>query len=184
MSQIVVALVGVSGVGKTTFLHQLAQTLSFQHLTAGSLIAEARSQSAASRDDLRLSNLDENQSLLVRGFECALNPRARLVVLDGHVVIHNESGLHSVGSIVFSKLGIKLIGHLEADPARVHLNRASDVGRNRPIISIEKISDHQAKSRSEALKVAADLGIDFVSIMLSDAESVERFRSQLEHLTT
>lgn len=160
LSQRVIALVGVSGVGKTTFLKRVGAACDFQHLTAGSLIAKAKSVKPAARDSLRLSDLDENQRLLVRGFTETRDPAAQTVILDGHVVIHHATGLSPIASQVFSCLGIDLIAHLEDDPARIHSNRTLDTYRKRPSLSIEVIRNHQARSLAEAHRVAGDLKIE------------------------
>ena len=74
MSQRVVAFTGISGVGKTTFLKKFTEQMAFQHVTGGSLIAAARNAVSDSRDDLRYSDLDENQRLLIQGFHSASLP--------------------------------------------------------------------------------------------------------------
>ena len=66
MSQQIVAFTGLSGIGKTTFLRHLAESIKFQHLTGGSLIAAARDANPDERDALRYADLDENQRMLIR----------------------------------------------------------------------------------------------------------------------
>ena len=161
MRQRIVALVGISGVGKTTFLKQVAANCVFQHLTAGSVIARAKAAELAARDSLRLSDLDGNQRLLIQGFATARDPTAYFVILDGHVVIHTENSLLPIESWVFASLGINEIAHLEADPAQVHSNRAKDANRQRPSLSVDEIRNHQARSSAEARRVADDLRIEF-----------------------
>lgn len=177
MSQKIIAFVGISGVGKTTFLKKVAKTLKFQHLTAGSLIAGTRAISSGSRDDLRLSNLDENQRLLVQGFDDARDPTAHIVVMDGHVVIHSAEGLVPIDSRVFSCLGVNLIAHLEADPAQIHSNRAMDSSRQRPQLSVHDLHYHQKRSLDEARRVADDLGIELKTLRQDDVDAFVLFLS-------
>lgn len=129
MIQKTIALVGISGVGKTTFLKNLASELTFQHLTAGTLISEGKSLEREDRDKLRLSNINENQRLLILGFHRARDPNIPFVVMDGHVVIHGAEGLEIIGSDVFEALGIDAMMHLVAPPERILENRLKDAGR-------------------------------------------------------
>lgn len=175
MKQRVMALVGISGVGKTTFLKRIAAACAFQHLTAGSLIALAKSSDPVNRDSLRLSDLEENQSLLIRGFAQARDLAARVVILDCHVVVHGLTGLWPIESRVFSSLNVCLIAHLEADPIQIHLNRTRDLTRQRPLLSSDEIRSHQVRSLAEAQRVADDLRIEFMSLRHEDAVTFGRF---------
>lgn len=174
MKQKTVAVVGISGVGKTTFLKKLAKTCEFQHLTAGSLIARARSLSFSDRDSLRYSNLGDNQRLLIEGFVEARDPDADVVILDGHVVIDSPDGLTPIDSQVFERIGVDLIAHLEADPFQVFCNRQKDISRERPVLEIEDISTHQRRSLAEARRVAEDLGVKLVRLTHDDAVAFGR----------
>ena len=126
MRQRVVAVTGISGVGKTTFLRELADLVTFQHITGGSLIAANREASPDQRDALRYADLDENQRLLIKGFEAARDPAADLVVFDGHVIIDDGSGLQKLPAHVFRVLGVTMMVHLEAEPTRISINRFTD----------------------------------------------------------
>ena len=60
MTQRVIALTGISGVGKTTFLRSLSNVLSFQHLTGGSLIGAGRTAELECRDNMRHQDVDDS----------------------------------------------------------------------------------------------------------------------------
>ncbi len=160
MSAKIVALTGISGVGKTTFLERLKEHLVFQHLTGGSLIAAARDHEAPKRDELRYADLDENQRLLIHGFALARDLAAEIVILDGHVVIDTDTGLTKLPTNVFRQLGVASMVHLETDPARIAANRAGDNARERPIYDIDTLAAQQEASREHAKKIAAELDID------------------------
>lgn len=166
----IIALVGISGVGKTTFLKKLAPSLAFQHLTAGSLIARAQKAEKKPRDDLRLADVDENQRLLVEGFNLACNRSAPLIILDGHCIIHGDVGVRHIQSQVFSLLGVRLMVHLEADPLQVQINRSSDMTRERPSLQIAELSAHQTQSLSHAQHIASELKIGFLPLKHSDLD--------------
>lgn len=160
MNQRTIAFVGISGVGKSTFLRSAAKKVAFQHLTAGSLIGKARE---SERDGLRLQNIDENQRLLIAGFEMAKNSTDNLIVIDGHVIIDAGNGLQEISANVFAALRVCAIVHLEAEAMQILTNRAGDKSRDRPILSVNELAAHQISSRSAALDIARSLAIPFRS---------------------
>ena len=164
MSQRIVALTGISGVGKTTLLNRLAERLDFQHVTGGSLIAATRDADPRTRDAIRHADLDENQRLLIEGFALIRDPNAKLIIMDGHVVIDDGTQLLKIPHQVFSALGISEMVHLEAEPEQIAANRLGDTSRARPAHSIEILSQHQQLSRAHAIAVAKTLGISCHSV--------------------
>lgn len=181
MSQLIVAVLGISGVGKTTFLHSVAETLCFQHLTAGTLISSARSE-AGSRDNLRLNDIRENQALLVAGFATAKDATAPLIILDGHAVIHGALGLVSVPAGVFADMGVGAIAHFEADPQRISTNRAGDSLRSRPSLTVDELAFQQLKSLEAAQQVATSLKLPFRRFTGSDASAFCAFAEDASRL--
>lgn len=164
MRKRIVAFTGISGVGKTTFLRDLVELVPFQHLTGGSLIAAARDACPNQRDALRHADLDENQRLLIAGFELVRDPEADLIIMDGHVIIDDGNGLQKLPTHVFDALGITMMIHLEAEPVRISTNRSMDRSRSRPTYSVEILAQHQDMSRAHAQSIAAELGVEFRSI--------------------
>jgi adenylate kinase len=164
MRQNVVALTGISGVGKTTFLKNLAKYISFQHLTAGSLINAGKQSNPQERDTLRFNSLDENQNLLIEGFFACRNSEASIVTLDGHVIIDTNKGLEKISPEVFQRLGITFMVHLEAVALQISINRATDEVRKRPLYSQETLAKHQDLSRKHALSVADYLLIPYLIV--------------------
>jgi adenylate kinase len=165
---LVIALVGISGVGKTTFLTKLSSRLEFQHLTAGSLIRRARDAEKRPRDQLRLADVEENQRLLVEGFDLACDRLASRIILDGHCIIHGDLGVQHIGSQVFSELGIRLMVHLEAPSRQVQVNRSGDLARDRPLLHVAEIDEHQALSLAHAQDIASELQIEFLRLTHAD----------------
>lgn len=168
-------VVGISGVGKTTFIRNLNKELSFQHLTAGSLIATARSATNEGRDSLRLANVDENQSLLIRGFGISRDPEADLILLDGHVVIHGDNGLKQIPSETFRALGVSGFLHIVASASRIQQNRSSDVTRKRPLLSLAELEAHQADSLNVAANVAKLLDVPWTQVSYEDLTAAREF---------
>ncbi|MEX5578271.1 ATP-binding protein [Pseudophaeobacter sp. A-200-2] len=172
MTQEIIAFTGISGVGKTTFLRRLRGRIPFQHLTGGSLISKARETPQADRDSIRISNLDENQRLLVQGFKQERDPAEKLVIMDGHVIIDTAEGICDIPTEVFECLGVNLMVHLDADPATIVKNRAGDKERKRPVYSADVVFEHQERSRMRAKTIATELGIKFVGVTHEDMNAL------------
>ena len=169
MSQRILALTGISGVGKTTFLRRLAQLVDFQHVTGGSLIAAARKAKPESRDAIRHADLDDNQRLLIEGFALTRDPNAKTVIMDGHVVIDDGQRLSKIPCEVFKALGVSVMVHLEADPEQIAANRSRDSSRSRPPYPPIVLEQHQRLSRAHAETVADMLGVAFHIVTHNDA---------------
>jgi len=172
-------VVGISGVGKTTFVHRLRAKLDFQHLTAGSLIAASKAAAASERDGLRLADLDENQIHLIKGLSLARDPKASLVLLDGHVVIHTNNRLEELSFQVFEKLGVQGFLHLIGEPGQIAANRRNDVSRQRPALSLEELSAHQELSLKATERVAHSLAVPWKAVTYEDTDPAERFLVEL-----
>ncbi|MEF3132211.1 AAA family ATPase [Rhizobium sp. 268] len=160
MTQRVIAFVGISGVGKSTFLRAAAKLITFQHLVAGSLIGTAR-ETEHEHDRLRLQNIDQNQQLLVKGFHLKKDAGSRLVVLDGHAIIDGAEGVQTVSEQVFASVGTDAIVHLAADPRQILANRKGDRSRDRPTLSVNELAAHQARSLAAAIDIGRSLSIPF-----------------------
>ena len=171
MNAPVIAFVGISGVGKTTFLRSLGEHVSFQHLTGGSLISAGRQSPEMVRDTLRFANLDENQRLLLQGFSLKHDEFAQLIIMDGHVVIDTDDELQKISIDVFKELRIKMMVHLEANPILIAQNRDQDRARNRPVHPIDVLSKHQKISERRAKEIAIALGVEFVDVNYEDVQT-------------
>jgi adenylate kinase len=159
--QKVVAVVGLSGVGKTSALGTLTAKHAFQYLSASRLIREGRELGAlpATVDKLRIANIDENQRLLIAGFKRAIDLTASFVVLDGHTVIETPSGLVTVGANVFGALGITDMIFLAAAPPEIVQRRSQDVSRNRQPANAEQLEAYQDEALLAAFRVCCHLKI-------------------------
>lgn len=175
MTYRIIALVGISGVGKTTFLKRIGENIDFQHLSAGSLIAQARSLGEDRRDVLRLEDIDDNQRLLLSGFQIMHDQSAPLVVLDGHAIIHTPIGIECIDSSVFREIGIDGMIHLSANPDDILRNRTKDSNRVRPQLGLFEIADQQNKSLEVTKLVVAALGIPLFVASYDDFDVAVEF---------
>jgi adenylate kinase len=172
----IVTVVGVSGVGKTWALTELAKRRPFQHLSAGGLIRDARelAKTANALDALREANIDENQRMLILGFRNAIDASASHIVLDGHTIIETPSGVVTIDSDVFGQLGITEMIFVEDSADAIAHRRAADMSRKRPLASAAQISDYQEIARRQAHRICQRLNIPLNAINPADTRKLER----------
>jgi adenylate kinase len=157
LTQPALALVGLSGVGKSTLLRAVSEHIQFQHLQASALIKAAREALAAApvaTDDLRRADINDNQMLLIEGFKDARSPDASLVVLDGHTVVDTPSGLVKIAPEVFGALGISDFVFIAEDAEVIFQRRRADQTRNRPDRSPEELDEQQTQALLAAFQAA------------------------------
>lgn len=183
MTEAIVAFLGISGVGKSTFLRHAATLLSFQHLTAGYLIGQARDAQIA-HDHLRLQNIADNQNLLIKGFQVLKDANASFVVLDGHAIIDSPAGLEVIDADVFRQLGVQAVAHLEAEPEQILANREGDGARARPSRSVDELRDHQTLSLARAREIATELTLPFMRFRSDGGRKFALFLQELVSGTT
>lgn len=166
-----VALLGLSGVGKTTLLMRLSGKLAFTHLEASRLIkAEQarRSVSAQSSETLRTGPVLDNQALLIAGFQREARSIDGAIVFDGHSVVDGGNGLIEIPAEVFAALELNAICILQATPAEILARRQSDSTRLRPARSAEVIAAHQKIATKVARAIAEQLNLPFALIGNAD----------------
>jgi adenylate kinase len=177
MSPYVAALTGVSGVGKSTFLRKLAAQLTFQHLQASALIKEGRQAAeggSISLDQLRGANLDQNQRLLIEGFRIKADPRASVIVLDGHSLIERDGDLVPIDPYVFGAVRIARMIFLADDPAAIAARRLADTNRERLIKDAQALQAVQEAAREHAEKICLHLNVAFDVLYPSQLDDAER----------
>ena len=162
MTRPTLALVGLSGVGKSTVLRAVSEHIQFQHLQASTLIKASREALAAApiaTDDLRRANINDNQALLIEGFRIARSPDASSVILDGHTVVDTPSGLVKIAPEVFGALGISGFVFVAEDAEVIFQRRRADQTRNRPDRSPEELDEQQTQALLAAFQAARALRV-------------------------
>jgi adenylate kinase len=161
MTRRIVALTGLSGVGKSTLLRTLAASVPFEHFQASALIREGRAAESAalSSDQLRLADIDENQQLLIRGFKVKASTNAGLIVLDGHTLIERDDELTRIDARVFREIGINKMIFLSDDPKCIVERRRNDATRDRPVPDIDRLRQIQNEALNHAAVICRMLGV-------------------------
>lgn len=155
-----VAVAGLSGVGKSTLLTRLKSAIPMQVLQASALIKEARTLRDGQNltlDALRGADLDENQKLLAQGFARRVDRAAPLVVLDCHTIIETPSGIVRIDPRVFAPMNVRAMVFLEDEPEQIARRRRNDTTRRRP--SAQNLGSVQAEAMQQACTIAAELSI-------------------------
>lgn len=159
-----VALLGLSGVGKSTLISEVAKRIPLLHLQASNLIkAEQayREQTQESSEALRAGPVLDNQALMVAAFDRLTKGATLPVVFDGHSIIDGRSGLIEIPSSVFAALGLDAICIMTAAPAMIFERRSHDIARERPPRDIQALAAQQALAIANAQRIARDLDRPF-----------------------
>ncbi len=172
MTNKIIALLGVSGVGKSTVLNKLSSNLPFQHLQASAIIKERRAKlenQTLSNDDLRSFSINDNQQLLVDGFKEVVQASPRLAILDGHSAIETPSGVVLIEPSVFAAIGIAHLIFLVDHPSAIARRRDQDLSRKRPPASEQQLNTLQDTALLQASSIARELDIMMTVLQPSHA---------------
>lgn len=172
MSQRIIALVGLSGVGKSTLLKKVRKRILFMHLQASQLIKdelERKSSVTRTSEDLRTDVIIKNQKLLITAFRREATMYDGLIVLDGHVLVDTPDDLVEIPAAVFNELGVERFIVLQEHPSHIHNQRLRDGTRTRPQRTEVELADHQRLSITATANIALELGCP-VSLLTSQHE--------------
>lgn len=172
-----IALLGLSGVGKSTLLSMLAERVAFTHLQASDLIKAEQAYRDAqpqSSEALRTGAVLENQALLIAGFHRAAESSTAPIVFDGHSIIDGRDGLIEIPGEVFAALDLAAISFLQADPATIVARRRHDTARQRPVRDEATLADHQAWAIAVARRAADAICCPFQILTSDDIGLIER----------
>ncbi|WBY16701.1 AAA family ATPase [Erythrobacteraceae bacterium WH01K] len=173
-----VAVVGLSGVGKSTSIRRAAMDIDLLHLQASALIKleqEHRAGSACSSEDLRLGPVLDNQALMLAAFSRMTHGVRSLVVFDGHTIIDGAAGPIFIPAEVFNALGCKSMAFLWDEPELIAQRRQADHRRDRPALTSHLLSRHQNLAERAAREICGELDIPLKLIKGSDQTAFQEF---------
>jgi adenylate kinase len=182
----VLAIVGLSGVGKSTLIGQFEKELPLRHFTASELIKSElalRESQVATSEELRLGPVVDNQILLGSAFARRTEGLEGPVVLDGHVVIDGASGLVDIPASVFGGLGVQHMLFIRASADEVAERRQKDALRARPQRTITEITAHQEHALRRAKTITGQLGIPLAVLDVSNKEAICQLSISLRNLS-
>ncbi len=162
-----IALVGLSGAGKSTALKSLGQAIKFTHLVASDIIkAEMirHSDDKPNSEHLRLGKTNDYQKFLIKGFLRISNETEGPIIIDAHTVIDKGDSLVPISTEVFSDLMITHMFYLRESPETIACRRKQDAKRTRPQLTIDRLRQHQRFSIETAVNICSKLDIPLTII--------------------
>jgi adenylate kinase len=157
-----VAVVGLSGVGKSTMIQHAAKDIALLHLQASALIKleqEYRAGPVGSSEELRLGPVLDNQGLMLSAFARLTHEVRSLVVFDGHTIIDGATGPISIPADVFKALSCIRMVFLWAEPELIARRRNADRLRDRPTLTPDTLRQHQELAAAAGREICQELGI-------------------------
>jgi adenylate kinase len=156
----VVAVFGLSGVGKSWLIARMIHSEPMMHVQASQLLRDEKAAitgQTVTNEALRTGAVLDNQSLLVRAFSRVHSAATMPIIFDGHCVVDSAAGLIEIPPEVIEALSISGIVFIEDQPGAIVERRAGDTTRTRPIRSESEIELHQNQALATCLKYAARL---------------------------
>jgi adenylate kinase len=143
-----VIIVGISGVGKSTVITNVLNTLSRQGIDIkmaefGTIMFEqAKILSISNRDELRKLSLEQQRSLQEMAANYIFSLENDLVIVDTHLFINTAEGYYpGIPYKLLNILNPSQLILLTANSNEVYERRKTDIARQRDLISKEDISN-------------------------------------------
>jgi adenylate kinase len=167
----VVAVFGLSGVGKSWQISRFASANPVVHVQASQLLREAKaaiSGNVTTSEELRIGTVLDNQALLIRPFSEIISDAVQPIIFDGHCVVDNGNQLVEIPVEVIAALSASFV---QSQPGRIVERRLKDITRTRPPRSVEEIELHQNLAMSVCAEYAKRLRIDLHVVHAGDEGS-------------
>lgn len=154
---------GVYAVGKTTACTHVAKTMRITHHSASGLIKVEKANAIPEQGKV-VADIEDNQSLLIRGVQRVLVENNGRILLDGHFTLPNREGeIEKIAIEVFKSLDIQGVVVFHDEPDAIAARFVARDGESR---SADNVAEHQRAELAHAQTVCDELGI---SLMLLDA---------------
>jgi adenylate kinase len=168
----IVAVIGISGVGKSTIIDRAGRRAPLLHLKASDLI-KARLAEPHTSEELRRGAVLDNQRLMLEEFATRIATCDQdTVIFDGHSLIDTPAGLLEIPLAVFAAIKPDLIVFIEDAPETIHARRASDSSRVRPNRDPSELTRQQRYARCRTASFASELHIPFHVLASDDVSAL------------
>jgi adenylate kinase len=170
-----VAVLGLSGVGKSMLIRLATEQRDLIHLSASDLIKASLTHTS---EELRRGAVLDNQAIMLAEFADRVAAAGELpVVFDGHSIIDTPAGLLDIPLAVFQAINPAAIVYVAADPKLIEQRRRGDSRRVRPERNADDLAKHQELALARARYFAAELEIPF---HLAASDNVDALIALLE----
>ena len=159
----VIAVFGLSGVGKGWIISGFAKDHEILHLQASQLLKDAKAAAAGTimtSEELRTGAVIDNQALLIAAFLAAREKAICPILFDGHCLIDGGAQLIEIPVAVIEALAPSGLIFVYDKPDVILRRRAEDCTRVRPIRSADELHDHQERARAICAEYAELLKLD------------------------
>jgi adenylate kinase len=178
----VVAVLGISGVGKTTMVSNFTAKHAWVHsVRASNLLKEA--VAVTDTEALRkvsAPDIQSNQDRLTIAFNSLRRAKPdRHIIFDGHSLIDNDDGLVIIPADIFREIAPNLIVYLEDDPNTILARRSADIGRIRPTRTLNEITRHQDIAKEAAINYGVILSVECRVVQSGDSRTFEHALSKV-----
>lgn len=149
----VIAVLGISGVGKTTMVSSFVESHpSVLSIRASELLNRERPE--ANPEFFRIaasSDIHKNQDHITTAFDkFKRSAFGRHIIFDGHSLIDNGQGLVVIPIQIFRKIAPDIIIFIEENPEVIVSRRLADVSRTRPQRTVRELSEQQTLAKDTA----------------------------------
>lgn len=159
MQRTIIFVAGIHGVGKTSFCQQVATQLGLDHISASTLIRQAKQQS--SDQSKAVANVFQNQDILISALN-AYQWQSSALLLDGHFcLLTTENSVQPIATATFEHMRPASV-ILLYDKAETIQQRLQE--RDNRIYPLDLLERFQATETKQAGSVCAELNIPLLTI--------------------
>ena len=176
MIKTVIAVFGVSGVGKSTLLGKIAAECPSKilHLQAGQLIKDRQRITDSEKiRTVKAEKIIDNQNDLIEEFyqKCNISS-ASLVLFDGHCIVDNNIDLVPIPVSVIKALTPKHLVFVHDNPEKITARCLGDSSRQRPVRTAAYVDNAQKRAIDTCREYEKILGIPLDLILPDDSEGL------------
>lgn len=169
----VVAVFGLSGVGKSWLIGRFVKRCPVLHVQASQLMRDAKAALSGlniTSEQLRTGAVLDNQALLVQAFSDVRAMANQPIIFDGHCVVDNGVELLEIPVEVIDRLSVNSIVFIEGLPKEIVDRRRNDPTRVRPNRSEIEIYTHQQKAKEVCELYSKRLNVPLVIVSAGDED--------------
>lgn len=167
----IIAVFGLSGVGKSWLIGRCVAHFPVLHVQASQLLREAKAVLSGERvtsEELRKGAVLDNQTLLIQAFARLRETAAEPIVFDGHCVVDNGDQLLEIPTEVIAGLAVSHLVFVEGSAKGIIERRQNDAARVRSARSEAELSHHQQRAKAVCKVYSGSLGLPLTVVTADD----------------